>query len=142
MVSIDYSLIIQIINFLLLIFILNRLLYKPMLTVLDSRKRQVEEAQTEVSSLQQGIDQKMSAYEKKLQLAKAEALAIKKELIKQGEEEAKALVDAARLEIPGIQDAFHRKTAGQIESTRKTLADNSRQISMEIAEKIMGRSLR
>jgi len=140
-VSIDYSLGIQIVNFLILIFILNKLLYKPILAVLDKRKKQTNDSEAEIIMLQKSIDQKMSAYEEKLQLAKAEALAIKKNLMKQGDEEAKVLVDAAKAEVPGMQEAFRLKTAGEIESARNILSDNSRKLSVEIAEKIMGRSL-
>jgi F-type H+-transporting ATPase subunit b len=138
-VSIDYSLGIQIINFLLLIFILNILLYKPILGLLDKRKREAEESEAEVGRLQESINQKMAAYEEKLQLAKAEALAMKKDLIKQGDDEAKALIDAAKSDIPGMQEAFRLKTADEIASARKLLIDNSRKLSVEIAEKIMGR---
>jgi len=140
-VSIDYSLGIQIVNFLILIFILNKLLYKPILAVLDQRKKQIDDSEAEIALLQKSVDQKMSAYEEKLQLAKTEALAIKKNLIKQGDEEAKVLVDAARAEVPGMQEAFRLKTASEIESARNILSDNSRKLSVEIAEKIMGRSL-
>lgn len=141
MVSIDYSLGIQILNFLLLIFILNTLLYKPVLNILDKRKKQTAESEAEVSSLQANIDQKMAAYEEKLQLAKAEALVMKKTLIKQGDEEARALIDATRSEIPGMQEDFRLRTAGEIASAKNILADNSRKLSIEIAEKIMGRGL-
>ena len=141
MVSIDYSLGIQILNFLILIFILNILLYKPILGVLDKRKKQTADSEAEVSELQTSIDQKMAAYEDKLRLAKAEALAMKKNLIKEGDEEAKALIDAARSEIPGMQESFRSRTAGEITAAKNILADNSRKLSIEIAEKIMGRGL-
>ncbi|MHB8828345.1 MAG: F0F1 ATP synthase subunit B family protein [Syntrophales bacterium] len=141
MVSIDYSLGIQILNFLILIFILNILLYKPILGVLDKRKKQTADSEAEVGKLQGSIDQKMFAYEEKLRLAKAEALAMKKTLIKQGDEAAKALIDATRSEIPGLQEAFRLRTAGEIAAAKNILADNSRKLSVEIAEKIMGRGL-
>ncbi len=141
MVSIDYSLGIQIVNFLLLIFILNVLLYKPILGVLDKRRKQSAESEAEAGRLQESIDQKMTAYEEKLQLAKTEALAMKKELAMQGENEAKALIDAVKMELPGLQEAFRLKTAAEIESARTLLAADSRKLSMEIAEKIMKRGL-
>jgi F-type H+-transporting ATPase subunit b len=132
---------IQIVNFLLLIFILNILLYKPILGVLDKRKKQTETSAAEVSQLQDNIDQKMAAYEQKLQLAKAEALMMKKDLIRQGDDEAKALINATRSELPGMQEAFRLRTASEIAAARNTLAENSRKMSIEIAEKIMGRGL-
>jgi F-type H+-transporting ATPase subunit b len=141
LISIDYSLVIQIINFLLLIFILNVLLYKPLLGMLDKRKRQIEGSADEVSGLRENIDEKMAAYEEKLRLAKSEAAELKKELIRQGDEEARAVIQAARTEIPEIQKTFRLKTDTEIAAAKGVLGDNSRRLSTEIAEKILGRNL-
>jgi len=73
-VSIDYSLGIQIINFVLLIFILNRLLYKPLLGMIDRRKRHLEESEAEIKRLRETVDRKMAAYEEKLRQAKVDAV--------------------------------------------------------------------
>ena len=89
MVSLDYSLGIQIINFLLLIFILNVLLYKPILGIIDRRKKQFEDSEAEIKRLQETVEQKMAAYEEKLRQAKAAAVEQKNEIIRQGADEAK-----------------------------------------------------
>jgi F-type H+-transporting ATPase subunit b len=140
-ISIDYSLGIQIINFLLLIFILNILLYKPVLGMLDKRKKQTAASQNEVSKLQNSIDQKMSAYEEKLRLAKSEATELKKGIIKHGDEVAKTIIQAARTEIPEMQEAFRLKADGEIAAAKNILSENSRKLSKEIAEKVIGRAL-
>ena len=86
MVSLDYSLGIQIVNFILLIFILNRLLYKPLLGMIDKRKQQFAESEAEIKRLQETVEQKMAAYEEKLRQAKATAIEQKNEIIRQGAE--------------------------------------------------------
>ena len=141
MVSLDYSLGIQIINFLLLIFILNLLLYKPILGLLEKRKKQLEESETEIKRLQTTVEEKMTAYEEKLRQAKAAAIEQKNEIIRQGAEEARAVTDAVSAEIPGMMERFQTKMAVEIDAANKILADHSRQLSVEIAEKILGRSL-
>ena len=141
MVSLDYSLGIQIINFLLLIFILNLLLYKPILGLIEKRKKQFEESETEIKRLQTTVEEKMTAYEEKLRQAKAAAIEQKNEIIRQGAEEARAVTDAVRAEIPGMMERFQTKMAVEIDAANKILADHSRQLSVEIAEKILGRSL-
>ncbi len=141
MININYSLVIQIINFLLLIFILNVLLYKPVLGMLDKRKKQTAASQNEVSNLQKSIDQKMSAYEEKLRLAKTEAIELKKGIIKHGDEEAKTIIQAARTEIPEMQRAVRLKADGEIAAAKNILSENSRKLSKEIAEKVIGRAL-
>ncbi len=141
MISLNYSLGIQIINFLLLIFILNLLLYKPLLNMLDMRKKQKEASENEVYELQKAIDQKMSSYEDKLRLAKSEAVELKKDIMKQGEEEARTIIQAARTEIPGMQEAFRSKVNGEIAAAKHLLTEKSRKLSIEIAQKIIGREL-
>jgi F-type H+-transporting ATPase subunit b len=141
-VSIDYSLGIQIINFLLLIFILNILLYKPLLGMIDKRKKQFEESETEIRRLQETVEQKMAAYEEKLRQAKVAATEQKNEVIRQGAEEAKAVIEAVRIEIPGLMEQFQIRMEGEIGEARKILIDQSQKLSVEIAEKVLGRSLR
>jgi F-type H+-transporting ATPase subunit b len=141
-VSLDYTLGIQIINFLLLIFILNILLYKPILGIIDRRKRQFEESEAEIRRLQETVEQKMAAYEEKLRQAKAAAVEQKNEAIRQGADEAKTVIDAVRAEIPGMMKEFHAQMDGEIGAAKRILTDQSQQLSVQIAEKVLGRSLR
>jgi F-type H+-transporting ATPase subunit b len=141
-VSLDYSLGIQIINFLLLIFILNVLLYKPILGMIDKRKKQFEDSETEIRRLQESVEQKMAAYEEKLRQAKAAAVEQKNEIIRQGAEEAKTVIDAVRAEIPGMMEQFQARMDGEISAAKNILTDHSQQLSVQIAEKVLGRSLR
>jgi F-type H+-transporting ATPase subunit b len=141
-VSLDYSLGIQIINFLVLIFIMNVLLYKPILGVIDRRRKQFEDSEAEVRRLQERVEQKMADYEEKLRQAKAAAVEQKNEIIRQGAEEAKGIIDAVRAEVPGMMEGFHARMDSEIGAARKILAEQSQALSVEIAEKVLGRSLR
>jgi len=141
-VSLDYSLGIQIVNFLLLIFILNVLLYKPILGMIDKRKKHFEDSEAEIKRLRETVEKKMAAYEEKLQQAKAAAVEQKNEIIRQGADEAKTVIDAVRAEIPGMMERFHVRMDGEIGAAKKILTDHSQQLSVEIAEKFLGRSLR
>jgi len=141
-VSLDYSLGIQIINFVLLIFIMNRLLYKPLLGAIDKRKKQFAASEAEIKRLRETVDQKMAAYEEKLRQAKVDAVEQKNEIIRQGSEEAKAVIDAVRAELPGLMEQFQGRMAGEIDEAKRILTDQSQKLSVEIAEKVLGRSLR
>jgi F-type H+-transporting ATPase subunit b len=141
-ISLDYSLGFQIINFLLLIFILNVLLYKPLLGMIDKRKKQFEESEAEIKHLQGTVEEKMAAYTEKLRQSKTAAIERKNDIISQGAEEAKAVIHAVRAEIPGVMEQFHVRMAGELGDARKVLTAQSRKLSLEIAEKVMGRSLR
>ncbi|MGD1153575.1 MAG: ATP synthase F0 subunit B [Syntrophales bacterium] len=142
MISIDYTMFIQMVNFLLLIVILNHILYKPILGIIDRRKKQVQDTEEEIKRLNQSVEERIAAYEEKLRQAKTDALEKKTEIIKEGAEQAKGLIEAARSEIPGMMEQFHGEMNREVSEARSILTGQSRKISVEIAEKLLGRSPR
>ena len=141
MVSIDYTVILQIINFLLLIFILNLLLYKPILGIIERRQKQFDDSQEEIKRLNQDVEKKMLEYEEKSRQAKLAAMDLKTQAMAEGAEKAKGIIDAVRGEIPKIIESFNEKLGKEVEEARKILTGRSQKISKEIAEKVLGRSV-
>lgn len=142
MVSLNYTLLIQLVNFLLLIFILHLILYKPILSILDKRRERFRDTEEEIMRLTQAIEERMIAYEEKVRTAKMDALEKKAEILKDGALQAKAIIDAAKGQIPVIMEQFHKKMNEEVGEARRILGDQSRKISLEIAEKLLGRSIK
>ncbi len=140
MVSIDYTLFIQIVNFLLLIAILHVLLYKPILKIMKERENRLKASEEEVKSLYQTIERKTAEYEEKIRLAKMEAMNQRNEIQKQGALEAQRIIEAAREEIARLTEEFKEKLAKEMEEARNILTAQSRTISFEIAERVLGRT--
>jgi len=141
MVSIDSTLFYQIVNFLLLIYILNVLLYKPILRVLDERKKRIQGSEEEIRALHQTIEQKTAEYEERIRLAKLEAMNQRNEIQKEGTEEGKKILDGAKEDIARMMEDFKVKMAREMDDARLILNTQSKAISLEIAEKVLGRSI-
>ncbi len=141
MIQVDYSLLLQIINFLLLIVILNFLLYKPMLAVIDERKMRLADSEGEISRLNTLAEEKMAAYEEKLRTTKMEAVEKNKEIIKEALEEAKHISDQAMEEIGRQSADFHRQLEQDINKARGFLRTQAEALSFEIAGKALGRRI-
>jgi F0F1-type ATP synthase, subunit b len=137
----DYTLLIQIVTFLILIYILNLLLYKPILAIIDRRKKQLEELENEIKLFKESVDKRVAEYEEKLKQAKANATELKKEIIKEGDNQAKSIIDVVRNEIPLMTHEFQQKMDKEIQAARQILSSQSRKLSLEIAEKVLGRSV-
>jgi F-type H+-transporting ATPase subunit b len=135
----DYTIFIQIVTFIALIFILNVLLYKPILAIIGRRKKQLQELENEVKLFNDSVEKRVAEYDEKLKKAKANASELKKEIIKEGADQAKKIVDAVRNEIPAMTQEFQQKMDKEIQAARHILNSQSRKISLEIAEKVMGR---
>jgi F-type H+-transporting ATPase subunit b len=138
----DITLLYQMAIFLALVFVLNILLYKPILKIIDRRKKQLEELENEIKLFNDSVDKKSSEYEEKLKQAKASASELKKEIILEGNEQAKKIVDAVRGEIPALTQQFQQKIDKEITAARKILDEQSKKLSVDIAQKVLGRSVR
>jgi F-type H+-transporting ATPase subunit b len=130
------------VNFIILIFILNALLYKPILGIIDKRKQKMDESDSEIKRMNQTVEQKMAEYEEKVRLAKVDAMEQKNAIVKQGSDVAKGIIDAVRGEIPAMMEQFHAKMEKEVEEARAILHSQSQKISLDIAEKVLGRSIR
>lgn len=141
MIDLNYSLFIQIGNFLLLILVLNFLLYRPILGIIEKRDKYLKSSQDEIKGLQDTVDRKVAEYEERLRMAKQDALDQKNAITRTGSDEAKDILDKVRGEIPSLMAEFQEKMGHEVEKARQVLRTQSRAISLEIAEKVLGRSV-
>ena len=137
----DLTIFIQMITFLALIYILNILLYKPILSIIERRKKHLAELENEIKLFNESVDKRAAEYEEKLKQAKTNASELKKEIIQEGADEAKNIIDAVRNEIPVLMQEFQQKMDQEIQVARQTLDSQSRKLSLEIAQKVMGRAV-
>jgi len=138
----DLTLVVQMVLFLALIFVLNILLYKPILSIIDRRKKQLEESENEIKLFNESVEKRVAEYEEKLKQAKLKASEQKKEIIQEGVNQAKNIVDVVRNEIPAIAREFQQKMNKEIEKAKAILDGRSKDLSLEIAQKILGRPVK
>jgi len=131
LISLDKSLIVQAVNFVILLLILQRLLYKPFLAKMEERtgaiKRSLEEAQAARAEAAHQVEENAT----RLRQAHAEAAAIREQALKEAGEEQRRLVESAKAQM----DADIRRAR---EELRREVAD----LATAVAEKLVRRSLR
>jgi F-type H+-transporting ATPase subunit b len=135
----DYTLLIQMVIFLSLVFVLNILLYKPILAIIERRKKQLEESENEIKLFNESVEKRVAEYEEKLKQAKIKGSELKKEIIQEGVNQAKNIVDVVRNEIPVITREFQQRMDKEVEKATLILDSHSKELSLEIAQKVLGR---
>lgn len=141
MINIDQSVIYQIINFLLLLLILNALLYKPIRTILKQRAEKVAGLTSEAQKAQADMIQKEQDYQSRLQQARKEGFEQKNIFKLEGQEEEKRLLQQANQKIEAELTQNRQKIAQQVEEARIKLSGEVASFSQEIAQKILGRKI-
>src|SRR5438067_2043384 len=96
LISLDKSLIIQFVNFIILLLILQRLLYKPFLAKMAERTQAIQKSLDEAQAARAQAARQQEENETRLRAAHAEAAAIRAQALKDAADEQKRLVDAAQ----------------------------------------------
>ena len=141
MIDLNSTLLIQMINFIILIFILNAILYKPIMKVLETRKKRVDESKETIGSFDEVIAEKVANYEETLRQARAEAMSQREEIKNEGAEEGKKILADTRDEVTAMIQDFKAKVSAEKEDARRTLRERTQNIALEISEKVLGRSV-
>ncbi|MBM3127682.1 MAG: F0F1 ATP synthase subunit B [Chloroflexi bacterium] len=134
-------LIAQIVNFGLLLFILSRLAYKPVLTALNTRKQKIQESLDYAESVKKQAAEQQKDFDLKLEEARRSAQAAAAVAAQAGEKEREVILAQAREDARKLID----QAKEQIEYERKQMLAELRQevvqLSLLAAQKAVSQSL-
>ncbi|HYB41742.1 MAG TPA: F0F1 ATP synthase subunit B, partial [Candidatus Methylomirabilis sp.] len=141
-INLDRSLFIQAINFGLLLLLLWRFLYRPLLSKMDERsqaiRKSLEEAQTARAEAQRERDEHAA----KIQAAYAEAQSIRAAALQEAAEEQHRLVEAARAEASRLVESTRAELAQDVRRARQDLRQEVSDLAISVAERLVKKSLR
>lgn len=141
MINLDLAFVIQLINFLVLVLILNIFLFKPIRKVLADRNGELAAAKAKAEAVDKDVQEKMAEYETRLRAVKGEAGNERTTLIKEAQAEEAAVLEKARKEAAESLAAIKERIAREAADAKVLLQEQARTLSLEICEKVLGRSL-
>lgn len=141
MINIDWTILVQFVNFIVLMIVLNVILYRPLRKIIQVRRETVEGSHGKARDLEAQIEEKMARYEEKLQAAKQQGNQEKLALRQAAATEESGMISKAREEatvrLQGVKD----QVTAAAESARQQLKSDADGLAGEIAAKILGRAL-
>jgi F-type H+-transporting ATPase subunit b len=142
LISLDKSLVIQAINFGLLLFILIKLLYKPLLTKMNERTEAIRSSLEEAKAARADAERERAEHAAKLQASLAEAQSIRATALKEAAEEQRRLVEGARAEAARLVEAARNEMAQDVRRARQELRQEVADLATSVAERLIRKSLR
>lgn len=140
MINLDMSFLFQLVNFLLLMLILNLFLFKPIRKILADRNAEVSGAKEKSATVDKEVQEKLALYEARMREIKARATDERSVLKKEAQTEEAAILDKARKEAADALSAIKNKVAKEAADARLLLKEQALSLSSEICEKVLGRS--
>ncbi len=141
MVTLDKTLLFQMINIIILMFLLNGVLYKPVKNILKERAKKMMGMQGDVAKFEKNAQLRQEEVNAKMKKASAKA----KAALDAARADAQAVGDEKQASIKAEVDTFKEKQLAdintQIGEARAGLKANLEGFATAMASKILGRAL-
>ncbi|HBI16302.1 MAG TPA: hypothetical protein DDY20_12475 [Desulfobulbaceae bacterium] len=141
MITIDITMFIHIINMIVLMFVLNAILYKPVQAILRKRQEKMESLQKDVAQFEENARHRQEEVDRKMREASARA----KEALDGARNEAQSVgakkLEAIRAESDSNKEKQLADIRSQVAGAQKELQDGASDFAKAMAAKILGRSL-
>jgi F-type H+-transporting ATPase subunit b len=141
MISINATLLIQLIHFLLLLFIMNRLMLQPLLKVIREREAYTENTKSEIKDIEVKIGQLKEQFIAKENGARKDAAQERTDIMSVGMNEADGFLNKSREEVSSIRQQAEKEVEAEVSKTQPLLADQASSLVSGIMEKIIGRRI-
>lgn len=136
--GIDYKLLIaQVVNFFLLLFILTKLIYKPILGLLDKRKKMIEKNVEDTQKIEERLAKLEVEKDKILSDASNEAMKVIEVAKKEAEDERQKTLANAKKEISSLAERYRRQLQEEKAQMMNEIKEGVAALIVQSSEKII-----
>jgi len=141
LISINETMVVQLVSFLLFVFIINRVMFRPLRSAIAERNRYMDRLKEEIADAGRQLDQIGQQVRRSEAKVREEAFEIHGTMKAEGERKAAEIFEAARIEIEQQNLEAGKKVSAQIDEARKGLEAESRMLAASIMEKVLERKV-
>jgi F-type H+-transporting ATPase subunit b len=138
MIDLNISALIQIINFFIVLAVLNAILYRPIRAVIRKRAQRMEAQLHDIENFSAQAEQKMASYTSALSVAQQKGAEIRAQLKDEGYQEETALLEDVNKQAARELKNAREDAASQIRSTLDSLKGKVDGYAQKVTEKVVG----
>ncbi len=137
----DGTLLLHVLIILVMVYVLNATLFKPINAILEAREKRTRGRLTEAQEILKSVSEKLAEYERALRAARTEAYAFT-EHERTGEmHNRQKKLDEMRATLAASIASEKKAIQSQAEAARITLEADARRIAVEIGSRVLSRPL-
>lgn len=141
MIALDYTVAVQVVAFLVLWFLLSKLLFGPFLGLVEERERKTEGAKAQAVALAAEADRLRAEYERGVESARDEGYRVREGLIQEGRRVHEELLGRTREEASSLLQSVREEIQSAMKTEREVAAREAEAIARQMVEKILGRGV-
>lgn len=140
-ISPDGSLVVILVLFIIFVFLMNRLLFRPVSRVLDERHTLTQGATNEARAARRRYQTRLADYESSIRQARAESYRLSEQHRAAALEERSRIIEQAKQEANTEIEQAKAEIQQQASEARAALDMESRQIAERITSTVLGRTV-
>jgi F-type H+-transporting ATPase subunit b len=141
MIDINVSLLIQLVNFIVLLITLNFILFKPVRQIMQEREQGIGSALEDAKTAQNRMQSLLEHYNASLAESKQKATSVYNSIYQQGLDAQRDTISAERTRAGEMLDKARIDIAAAANSARTDLKKEAERLSQEITSKLLGRAV-
>ncbi|MBI2081787.1 MAG: F0F1 ATP synthase subunit B [candidate division NC10 bacterium] len=140
-INLDRTLLLQLVNFLILVAVLYKFLFKPLTTFMAQRAEGIRHSLSEAEEARKAAAQTMEEYSAKLVAAQKESEAVRARMEQEVGAERQRLMKESREEAARLLESARVQIAQEVKKAKAALREEAASLSLAAAEKLLGRAL-
>lgn len=140
-ISLDKSMLLQVINLLILIVVLRKFLFKPLVQFLAKRAEGIKQSLDEARLAREAAAKAQEEYRAQVAATQREAAAMREQVQREVEEERQRLLKASRDEAQRLVAEARAAIDQEAKRARAQLREEAVNLSVAVAERLLERSL-
>lgn len=141
LITINETMVVQLISFLIFLFIMNRLMFRPLRGVMAERDEYIQTVQSDIVRAEEKFKVLCLQLKDKESEIKGDALALKEKSTESGHLEADTILAGTREEIETLAAAAEKDIAEQLSKARTSIKTESEILATTLIERILDRRL-
>jgi F-type H+-transporting ATPase subunit b len=141
LISINETLFVQLLSFLIFLFIINRIMFRPLQNVMTERVDYMEKINIDTVDAIQELDDLTEKLKERESEVRTQALEVKLKLEESGSAKSAEIFTSTKKEIEAIKEKAEMEVNAQISEARKHIQEESEALALNIMEKLLDRRL-
>jgi F-type H+-transporting ATPase subunit b len=139
LITINHTLFFQLASFLLLLFLINRIMFRPLRRVMNEREALLAGMTDEISTAEQTYVDIGHQIESQENATRREASKLRDDTEASGQQSAAVIVEQARERINALKAKAKEETAAQVAAARQEIEREAMAISDQMIASVLGR---
>lgn len=141
LISINETLFVQLISFLIFMFIINRVMFKPLNATMTERDEYIQGLSQGITDTEKAVEEILADLKKREKAVKREAYDLSAKLEQEGSENAQGIHKKAMSAIAELRLKTQKQVDAQLNEAKKHLEAESEELAVRIMEKVLNRRL-